>query len=228
MSSLGLQMDSVRDYYNNAFATGATWFKQPHETTKRIVENLRKQQKPVGSQIRVLDLGCGQGRDAIYFAQQAYKVTAVDFADQGIAFLERKVREFGLEQDSVQTIVADISNRDLWGMQLQEYDAIVCYGALHFLAPDTAKDVLLRMRRRTRPDGFVGVTDILDTTSFDDEGSFKAYEYRDRKLFTRPSITALYEGCDIIYWEEGLGKQHRHGDGPLTQHYNVSFVARKF
>jgi len=34
-----------------------------------------------GKKLAVLDLGCGNGRNAIYLIEKGYKVTAVDFVD---------------------------------------------------------------------------------------------------------------------------------------------------
>lgn len=41
----------------------------------------------------ILDLGCGLGRHAIFFAENGYKVTAVDLSEDAIAITKEKMRE---------------------------------------------------------------------------------------------------------------------------------------
>lgn len=46
---------------------------------------------------RAIDLGCGEGDNAIFLAQQGFDVTAVDFAPSAIAKAQDKAREAGVE-----------------------------------------------------------------------------------------------------------------------------------
>lgn len=52
------------------------------ETKPSRVAVWMEQQLPRGS--RVLDLGCGTGRNAIFFAQQGHRVHAIDLVDAGV------------------------------------------------------------------------------------------------------------------------------------------------
>ncbi len=44
----------------------------------------------------ILELGAGQGRDAIYFARLGFKVFALDYAPNGLAAIVQKARKSGL------------------------------------------------------------------------------------------------------------------------------------
>jgi len=48
---------------------------------------------------RALDLACGEGRNAIWLAQQGWDVTGVDFSTTGIEKAQRLAREHGVEVD---------------------------------------------------------------------------------------------------------------------------------
>jgi SAM-dependent methyltransferase len=45
----------------------------------------------------VLELGCGQGRDTWYFAQNGIKVTALDYSETGICQMQDIIKREGLE-----------------------------------------------------------------------------------------------------------------------------------
>ncbi len=45
----------------------------------------------------ILDLGCGLGRHAIYFAQKGFQVAAVDLSEEGVAFARQWQEKAGVE-----------------------------------------------------------------------------------------------------------------------------------
>ena len=58
---------------------------------------------------RALDLGCGEGAEALWLASRGWSVTAVDYAPAALATLRRLASENGLE---VRTIEADLLDPD--------------------------------------------------------------------------------------------------------------------
>lgn len=56
---------------------------------------------------KVLDVGCGQGRDALFIARLGHEVTAVDLSPTGIRDLISDANSEGL---SITGVVADICN----------------------------------------------------------------------------------------------------------------------
>jgi len=73
---------------------------------------------------RAIDLGCGEGDNAIFLAQHGFSVTAIDFAQSAIAKARRKAAEAGVE---VEFLVEDLT--DLQRVQGQ-FDLLVDYGTL--------------------------------------------------------------------------------------------------
>lgn len=45
---------------------------------------------------RLLDLGCGDGRNAFYFAARGFEVVGLDYSREGLAKIERRAAEEGL------------------------------------------------------------------------------------------------------------------------------------
>jgi SAM-dependent methyltransferase len=76
---------------------------------------------PIG---RALDLACGTGRNALWLAQQGWKVAAVDGATAAIEIVRSRAQERGLIVDAV---VADLENSE-FPIDADSWDLIcVCY-----------------------------------------------------------------------------------------------------
>lgn len=75
----------------------------------------------------VLDLGCGQGRDALMFARAGHRVVGVDVSSVGITQMREAARAEGLD---VEGVVADIRT---YGPD-RRFDVVILDRVLHMLA----------------------------------------------------------------------------------------------
>lgn len=57
----------------------------------------------------LLELGGGQGRDTIYFAQNDFTVTTLDYAEEGVKVIAEKADNVGLSKQ-VRTLRHDVRN----------------------------------------------------------------------------------------------------------------------
>ncbi|MCB0107311.1 MAG: class I SAM-dependent methyltransferase [Caldilineaceae bacterium] len=83
---------------------------------------------------RALDLGCGQGRDALLLAAAGFQVTAIDISKVGVRQMLSEAKERHL---SINGIVADIYTVDLE----HTYDLILFNSIFHFETPDRDKEL---------------------------------------------------------------------------------------
>ncbi len=88
--------------------------------------------------LNVLDVGCGQGRDALFIARQGHNVTAIDISQSGIRDLQKDAQAENL---SVQAIAADIRSFEFIG----PFDVIVVDRTLHMLEFEDRKVVLEKL-----------------------------------------------------------------------------------
>jgi tellurite methyltransferase len=95
---------------------------------------------PPGS--RVLDLGCGAGRNALPLARAGMEVTAVDVSSAACGRLVQLAERAGLR---LQVLAQDISRFAFLG----SYDVVIAHGVLHLLEPKAQKVVIERMRAHT-------------------------------------------------------------------------------
>jgi SAM-dependent methyltransferase len=78
---------------------------------------------------RALDLACGAGRNAVWLAEQGWRVTAVDFSDVGLTMARDLARARGVE---VGWVEADVV---AWVPEPRTWD-LVCALYLHLSAPE--------------------------------------------------------------------------------------------
>jgi tellurite methyltransferase len=74
---------------------------------------------PYGSTI--LDMGMGEGRNAVFLAQKGYKVTGIDISSVAVKKARLLAKEFGVK---IQTVVASMEK---YKISPNSFDAIICF-----------------------------------------------------------------------------------------------------
>lgn len=104
---------------------------------------------------RVLDLGCGDGRNALFLAENGFDVTAVDTSAAGIEKLRRLAEARGL---SIRTEIHDMRTYDF----KTTYDLIVIHGALHLIERGYWVPLLKDVKSYTNLGGYNVITVFTD------------------------------------------------------------------
>ena len=101
---------------------------------------------------RVLDVGCGQGRDAVFIARLGHDVVGVDLSPHGIRDLRAAAQKEGL---AVEGIVADVVDYLPEG----KFDIILIDRTLHMLPEGKRLGVLERLLDHVCAGGWVLIAD---------------------------------------------------------------------
>jgi SAM-dependent methyltransferase len=131
MSELGKSFDSSADEYLRARS------EYPTELIEHVV-----QVSQLGSNSRVLDVGCGSGQASIAFASRGYTVVAIDPAKRALDLLSERRGDF--------------PNMELVHSTFEEFEAprssfdlVICAQAFHWLDPTTASRKVSELLRPT-------------------------------------------------------------------------------
>lgn len=81
----------------------------------------------------ILDLGCGQGRDALFLGRLGYKVKGIDISKVGIDQMNQIAKKENLD---VRGEVADVYNFSI----TEAYDLLLLDSMLHFYKNDIEKE----------------------------------------------------------------------------------------
>ncbi len=139
---------------------------------------------------KALDLGCGQGRDALMLAQFGYTVVGVDASEVGVAQMLEKAAAKNL---AVTGIVEDFHEYALAG----NFDAIVLDSILHFEKADRQKELALlnNVAAHLNDNGYLFV--------FVHKSRKKEKELNDWLETTKPGFILLRDGhIDYVYEEK--------------------------
>jgi len=102
--------------------------------------------------LTVLDIGAGQGRDALFIARQGHAVTAVDLSPSGMKQLQEDADSEGLK---IKTHVADICDF----VPPHSFDIILIDRTLHMLDAPNRTSVLTSLLPYTNSNGFLLIAD---------------------------------------------------------------------
>jgi cyclopropane fatty-acyl-phospholipid synthase-like methyltransferase len=100
---------------------------------------------------RVLELGCGPGRNAIYLAHQGCRVDAVDISEKAIRWAEEKARRSGVEINFLCQSVFDLHP------EASEYDIVYDSGCFHHIPPHRRPDYMELVQHALKPAGLFGL-----------------------------------------------------------------------
>ena len=100
---------------------------------------------PTGS--KILDLGCGDGRNALPFAAAGFEVHAIDKSSRGIERLLTRASEHGV---SIDAWVQDLSDYT----PNQSYDVIITHGVLHLLRSNHCLHLIHQIQATTNVGGW--------------------------------------------------------------------------
>ena len=162
----------------------------------------------------VLDLGCGEGRNALYLADLGFQTTAIDISRSGIEKVLTVADERGLR---VNASVCDM--RD-YGFP-RPFDLIVCQGCLHLICRNEWEALLERMKTKTPNAGFHVVGVFTDTVP----------EPEDQRglmvgLFKEGGLLEHYRDWELLDWASSVF-DHEHPGGIRHKHAANRVTARR-
>ena len=101
---------------------------------------------------KVLELGCGPGRNAIYFAEKGCLVDAVDLSQESIQWATERAKEKNVNINFIYNNIFDL--------QIEEgtYDIVYDSGCFHHIAPHRRMSYIDLVKKALKPGGYFAIT----------------------------------------------------------------------
>jgi tellurite methyltransferase len=166
---------------------------------------------------RVLDLGCGEGRNAFYLATRGCRVTAVDRSAAGIDKLRELADRVGVP---LQGMVADLNDYTVEGT----WDLIMAHGVIDYLDNRTWRALLCEVKGATAPGGINAYTCMLFTDRYPAPPEFGAAGFK--HSVAPGELRAFYDDWDLVRHDRYV-KWDQHPGIPIHCHPVDKVVARR-
>jgi SAM-dependent methyltransferase len=155
---------------------------------------------------RVLDLGCGNGRHAMYFASQGFEAAGIDVSAQAIDWASEWATREGMEIDFR---VGDIENLPF---ESHSFDAVVSHGVLDHVPVQVARRGAEEVNRVLKAGGLF-YCDLRSTDDFEygvgepaGPNTFVVSDGYEKGLvqhfFSQQDVEALFDGLFRILYSE--------------------------
>ncbi|MCM1523952.1 MAG: methyltransferase domain-containing protein [Ruminococcus sp.] len=162
----------------------------------------------------VLDVGCGEGQNAVYLARQGHRVDAFDLSEHGIAKLKRRCESFNVHVNAF--------TANLTAYQFERcYDMVICFGTLHFVAENEWKKFINHAKEYTNTGGIHIIQIFTDTVpASDDIAPFAVGLSKDGEL------KKMYSDWEILQFKSYVFEDE-HPNVPKHLHASNKIVAKK-
>ena len=149
------------------------WGVEPSTMCLKVLELL-----PPAQQLKLLDIGCGEGKDAVFFARCGYDVSAFDISDAGI---EKTKRLADKAQVNVRAFKANLQDYRLD----EPYDILYSSGVLHYIKPELRDEIMSNYKLHVADKGVVALHTFV------------------RKPFIQPAPDKKVNSDVDIHWKSG-------------------------
>ena len=161
-------------YSRNSFIFGKT-------PAKFLAENFDY----IPTSASVLDMGMGEGRNAVFLAQKGHKVTGVDISSVAIKKSYLLAKEYGVK---IKGVVASLSK---YKIPPGSYDAIICFYYID-------RSIVEKMMSWLKPGGV-----IIYEAFTDSQKKVKGHRRYDEDQYLKSQeLLTLFKGMKVLKYEE--------------------------
>lgn len=208
--ALGCSIDSIlgytveqkviSDYERRYDADEYYWGVEPSQMCYEVMKLI-----PPVRPLKLLDIGCGEGKDAVFFAKNGYKVTAFDITKAGIDKARKLADKHCVNVNFFKADAADFRLES-------EFDVIFCSGVLHFIPNELRREVFDNYQRHTAKGGIHAMNVFVDKPFIPvppDKDS-RNFKWLSGELFGYYTDWKLHSCDEVIFDCMSGGIPHKH------------------
>jgi tellurite methyltransferase len=135
----------------------------------------------------VLDMGMGEGRNAVFLAQKGYKVTGVDISSVAVKKAYLLAQEFGVK---IKGVVASLQD---YKIQPNSFDAIICFYYVD-------RSLIEKIRSWLKPGGIL----IYEAYTMREKAKKRRDPLEDNEYLKEQELLRFFPGMRVLKYEEPL------------------------
>ncbi len=194
-------MDHFRTYYEKAYdSDDYYWGTEPAEFCRELKELC----PPVEGKC-VLDIGCGEGKDIVFFAKEGYAADAFDLTESGIRKVNLLATQNGVE---INAWVDDVNTFD----PNKQYDIVYSTGTVQYLAEENKAAFFDKIKKITKADGIVYFNVFVEKPFLDmpPDWDYEEKMWKTGELFTYFADWEIIRIDETIFACNSGGVPHLH------------------
>ena len=160
------------------------WGKEPNGLARRSLELLPDD----ADGLRAVDIGAGEGRDAVLFAEYGLKTLTIDVSPNGLRKAARLAREkevdLRVERGDVNTLALS-----------RTFDLIYSIGTTQYIRPANRRRWFNLLQKHTTPGGFNSLFAFVDDPQLARAPDWGTNEY----LYAPGELPEYYAGWEVLY-----------------------------
>lgn len=202
-SLLGHHSQLLTDYDKRYNTKGYYWGVAPNNLCYEIMRI-----KPPIKPYKVLDIGCGEGKDAVFLARNGYNVTAFDISEQGLS----KARELADNFD----VKIDFFKADVRNFRLEtDFDIIFSSGVFHYIPVELRGSVIDSLKAHTTTNGINAINVFVKKPFISpppdiEESELTAGDWKSGELFMYYHNWLFHKNEERIFDCNSSGIPHKH------------------
>ena len=180
----------------------------------------------------VLDIGVGQGRNALPLARNGIRVTGIDPSEVAVRTVNGLAATEDLPLKAIQIPFEEFRPDE-------PFDAVLCFGLMQILDPAGVESLVESCRGWLAPGGLLfltawqvgdpSFTRLQSDWKAQGPNCFRSLETPPRhRFFLLPGqILEFFPDWEVLHHWEGLGPWHQHAGGPRERHGDVEAILRR-
>ena len=202
-SLLGYPSQSMTDYDQRYSKEGYYWGLTPNHLCYEIMRL-----KPPTKPYKVLDIGCGEGKDAVFLARNGYDVTAFDISEQGLSKARALADHCG--------VTINFFKADVRDFRLEtEYDIIFSSGVFHYIPNGLRESIIDNLKAHTKANGINAINvfvrkPFIPSAPDREESEIAAGDWKSGELFMYYHDWLFHKNEEKIFDCNSHGIPHKH------------------
>lgn len=146
---------------------------------------------------KVLELGCGPGRNAIYFANKGCSVDAVDLSIESLKWAKERAIESNVNVNFIHSNIFELD------IEEGAYDIVYDSGCFHHIAPHRRMSYINLVKNALKPNGYFAMTCFvrggeLGGAEISDWDVYRLLSLEGGLGYTEEKLVAIFKDFKII------------------------------
>lgn len=185
--------EAYDDRYLQVHGSDLQWFSDsPSAIVRQVMERFG-----ISADASILELGCGEGRDAGFLLNQGFNVTATDISPAAVDYCAEKYPRFAAHFQVLDCVA---------GKMEEKFDFIYAVAVVHMLVEDDHRALFYRFIRKHLNEGGIGLVCTMGDGTVERKSDIStAFDLQERThAASGKTLKLAGTSCRMVSWETFL------------------------